>query len=288
MPRIAYVNGLYQRTAESFVSVEDRGFLFADAVYEVWSVFGGQLADTEGHMVRLERSLGELRIAPPMSRSALTVLLNEVIRRNSIREGMVYLQISRGAAPRDHVFPSADVPATVVVTAKPVDRAAAEARAQAGISVISTPDIRWGRCDIKTVGLLPAVLAKQTAKEQGAGEVLFVDKDGFITEGGSTNVWIVNADAALITRDIKANILSGVTRLSLASLAREMGYTVEERPFTVKDAQAAQEVFVTAATSLVLPVVRIDGAPVGNGKSGPTALNLRAAYIERARLTAGS
>jgi D-alanine transaminase len=288
MPRIAYVNGLYQRTADSFVSVEDRGFLFADAIYEVWSVFDGRLADSQGHMLRLERSLKELRIDMPMSRAALEVVLNEVIRRNGIREGMVYLQISRGAAPRDHVFPSTDVPATVVVTAKPVDRTAAEARAQTGICVISTPDIRWGRCDIKTVGLLPAVLAKQAAKERGAGEVLFVDADGFVTEGGSTNVWIIDANGTLVTRDLKANILSGVTRLSLVSLAREMGYTVEERAFTVAQAQAAQEVFVTAATSLILPVIRIDNVPVGNGKPGQTTLELRKAYIERARLSAGS
>lgn len=288
MPRIAYVNGLYQRSAESFISVEDRGFQFADAVYEVWSVFDGRLADTEGHLTRLERSLHELQIEPPMSRGALVAVLGEVVRRNKLREGMVYLQISRGQASRDHVFPSADTPATVVVTAKPVDRIAAEAKARAGIAVISVPDIRWGRCDIKTVGLLPAVLAKQAAKERGAGEVLFVDSDGFVTEGGSTNVWIVDADGGLVTRDLEANILSGVTRLNLASLARELGHTVTERAFTVAEAQAAQEVFVTAATSLVLPVVRIDGQSVGAGKPGPVALNLREAYIERARLTAGT
>ncbi len=288
MPRIAYVNGLYQRTAESFVSVEDRGFQFADAVYEVWSVFDGRLADSEGHLTRLERSLKELQIAPPMSRGALLAVLGEVVRRNHLREGMVYLQISRGAAPRDHVFPLADTPATVVITAKPVDRMAAAQKAQTGIAVISTPDIRWGRCDIKTVGLLPAVLAKQAAKEQGAGEVLFVDKDGFVTEGGSTNVWIVDANGTLITRDVTANILSGVTRLNLISLAQELGYNVTERAFTVAEAQAAQEVFVTAATSLVLPVVRIDGRAVGDGKPGTIALNLREAYIERARITAGA
>lgn len=285
MPRIAYVNGVYERTSEAAVSIEDRGYQFADAVYEVWSVFDGRLADLDGHLNRLERSLSELHIAMPMPRTALLVVLNEVVRRNRIREGLVYLQISRGVAPRDHVFP-VNVRPSVVITAKPVDREAAARKAATGIKAISAPDIRWGRCDIKTVGLLPNVLAKQTAKEQGAGEVIFVDGDGFVTEGGSTNVYIV-ADGVIKTRSLTANILAGVTRLNLLPLIRESGIELREESFTVEEAKAASEVFITAATSLVMPVITIDDHKIGDGKPGPIACALREVYIERARASAG-
>ena len=286
MSRIAYVNGAYTRHAEAAVSIEDRGYQFADAVYEVWSVFDGRLADMDGHLNRLERSLRELSIAMPMPRSSLLVVLGEVVRRNRISDGMVYLQISRGVAPRDHVFPI-DTSPSVVITAKPVDRAAAAAKASVGIKVISVPDIRWGRCDIKTVGLLPNVLAKQKAKEQGAGEVVFVDTDGFVTEGGSTNVYMVGADGVIKTRSLNANILGGVTRLNLLPIAAEAGIEVREEAFTLADAKAASEVFISAATSLVMPVVAIDDHKIGNGKPGPIALQLRDSYIARAKQTAG-
>ncbi|MFT4077651.1 MAG: D-amino-acid transaminase [Asticcacaulis sp.] len=286
MPRIAYVNGAYERTSEAAVSIEDRGYQFADAVYEVWSVFDGRLADLSGHLDRLERSLSELQIAMPMPRTSLLVVLNEVIRRNRIREGLVYLQISRGVAPRDHVFPVDTLP-SIVITAKPVDRAAAEIKAAAGIKAITAPDIRWGRCDIKTVGLLPNVLAKQQAKAKGATEVIFVDHDGYITEGGSTNVYIVTKEGEIRTRSLEANILAGVTRLNLLPLIRESGITLSEGAFTLEEALAATEVFVTAATSLVMPIVAINDTLIGDGKPGPIACALREVYIERARASAG-
>ncbi len=287
MPRIAYVNGTYVPLRDAAVSIEDRGYLFADAVYEVWSVFDGLLADLDGHLNRLERSLRELKIDMPMPASSLLVVLTEVIRRNNIREGMVYLQISRGAAPRDHVFPVGVKPA-VVITAKPVDRYAAARRAEAGIKAITAPDIRWGRCDIKTVGLLPNVLAKQAAKEQGAGEVIFFDRDNCVTEGGSTNVYIVGKDNIIRTRSLAANILAGVTRLNLIGVADQAGLQIDEQPFTVDDMKAAREVFVTAATSLVLPVVMIDDTMIGDGAPGPVASSLRELYIDHARATAGT
>lgn len=287
MPRIAYVNGTYVPLRDAAVSVEDRGYLFADAVYEVWSVFDGLLGDLDGHLSRLERSLRELKIAMPMPASSLLVVLGEVIRRNAIREGMVYLQISRGVAPRDHVFPVGVKPA-IVITAKPIDRYAAARKAEAGIKAITAPDIRWGRCDIKTVGLLPNVLAKQAAKEQGGGEVIFFDRDGYVTEGGSTNVYMVGTDNIIRTRSLAANILAGVTRLNLIGVAGEAGLQIDEQAFSVDEMKAAREVFVTAATSLVLPVVRIDETVIGNGAPGPIASSLREMYIDHARATAGA
>lgn len=285
MPRIAYVNGAYVPQSQAVVSIEDRGYQFADAVYEVWSVFDGRLADMDGHLSRLERSLRELRIDLPMSRDSLLVILGEIVRRNRIREGMVYLQISRGVAPRDHVFPD-NVRPSVVVTAKPVDRAAAAQKALTGIRAMSAPDIRWGRCDIKTVGLLPNVLAKQAAKEQGASEVIFVDRDGYVTEGGSTNVYMVGDDGIIRTRDLTANILAGVTRLTLLGLIAENGMEIRQEAFTLEQAKAASEVFITAATSLVMPVVAIDGHIIGDGKPGPVTSGLRDCYIDTARRTA--
>lgn len=286
MGRIAYVNGRYTPHAEAAVHIEDRGYQLADAIYEVWAVFGGKLADAEGHFARLSRSLGELRIAEPMSRAALTVVLREVLRRNRIRDGLIYLQISRGVAPRDHAFPTTPVPPAVVVTAKSVDYAAAEAKAAKGVAVITTPENRWGRCDIKTVGLLPNALAKQAAKERGAAEAWFVDEMGLVTEGASSNAWIIDRDGVLRTRDTNANILRGVTRLTLLDVIREAGLTVSEKPFTPAEAVEAREAFITGAGSLVLPVVQVDGKPVGEGAPGPVAKRLRALYIERAKNTA--
>ena len=285
MTRIAYVNGRFVPKAEAVVHIEDRGYQLADGVYEVWALFGGKLADPEGHFVRLERSLSELRIDMPMSRKALTVVLKETVRRNRIREGLVYLQVTRGVAPRDHAFPNPPVAPAVVITVSRVDREASEARAAKGISVVTTPENRWGRCDIKTVGLLPNALAKQKAREVGAVEAWFVDDLGFVTEGASSNAWIVDGDGVLRTRDTNANILRGVTRLSLIELAREAGLKVEERPFTPDEARGAKEAFITGAGSLVLPVVSVDGKPVGKGAPGPVAARLRRLYIERAKAT---
>ena len=286
MSRIAYVNGRFVPKADAFVHIEDRGYQFADAVYEVWALFGGKLADAEGHFVRLERSLSELRIAMPMSRAALTHVLRETVRRNRIQEGLVYLQVSRGVATRDHAFPAEGTRPSVVVTVSRVDRAASEARAAKGVSVVTTPENRWGRCDIKTVGLLPNAIAKQKAREAGAVEAWFVDELGLVTEGASSNAWIVDQDGILRTRDTNANILRGVTRHSLIDVIREAGLKVEERPFTPDEARAAKEAFITGAGTLVLPVVAVDGKPVGEGVPGPIAARLRRLYIERAKAKA--
>jgi D-alanine transaminase len=284
--RIAYVNGRFVPKSQAVVHIEDRGYQFADAVYEVWALFDGKLADPEGHFARLERSLGELSISMPMSRAALTMVLKEAVRRNRIREGLVYLQVSRGVAKRDHAFPTSPVAPAVVVTVSGVDRAPREAPAAQGGAVVTTPQNPWGRCDIKTVGLLPNALAKQKAREAGAVEAWFVDDLGLVTEGASSNAWIVDGEGVLRTRDIQANILRGVTRLSLLDVAREAGLKVDERPFTPEEATAAKEAFITGAGTLVLPVVRVDGKPVGEGVVGPVATKLRRLYIERAKATA--
>lgn len=286
MGRIAYVNGQFVRHGEAVVHIEDRGYQLADAVYEVWALFDGKLADAEGHFARLERSLGELRIPMPMSRQALTIVLREAVRRNRVSEGLLYLQVGRGVAPRGHAFPDVPVAPSVVITVSPVDRVSSEAKAAKGVKVVTTPENRWGRCDIKTVGLLPNALAKQAAKEQGAAEAWFVDELGFVTEGASSNAWIIDADGVLRTRDTNANILRGVTRRTLLDVLRNEGMKVEERPFTPDEALSAKEAFVTGAGSLVLPVVAVDGKPVGNGSVGPVAMKLRRLYIERARATA--
>jgi D-alanine transaminase len=286
MARLAYVSGRFVRQAEATVSIEDRGFQFGDGVYEVWAVMDGRLADAEGHFVRLERSLGELAIPMPMSRAALTVALRETVRRNRVRWGTVYLQVTRGAARRDHVFPAAPVAPTVVISARAADPAAAEARAARGAGAITLPESRWSRCDIKSVNLLPNVLAKQAAREAGAFEAWFVDSGGLVTEGASSNAWIVDQEGVIRTRDLGANILRGVTRLSLLDVAREAGYAVEERPFTVDEALSAREAFMTGAGTLLMPIVSLDGRPIGNGHPGEVARTLRAAYIRRAAATA--
>jgi D-alanine transaminase len=286
MGRIAYVNGRYRPHGEAVVHIEDRGFQFADGVYEYFSVFAGKLADAEGHLERLWRSLSEIRIRPPMSEAALMVVLHETVRRNRIRDGSVYLQITRGAASRDHAFPHPSTVPSVVVTARSVDFAAANAKAARGVAVITQPDQRWGRCDIKTVGLLPNALAKQAAREAGAEEAWLVDELGFVTEGASTNAWIIDADGSLRTRDTNANILRGITRKTLIDLAAEAGIAVSQRPFTVDEAKAAREAFITAASTLVMPVVAIDGHKVADGKPGPVGMRLRALYEQNARATA--
>jgi len=283
MSRFAYVNGRFVRHGQAAVHIEDRGYQLADGVYEVWAVFGGKLADAAGHFARLWRSLDELRIAHPMSEAALTIVLREAIRRNQVREGLVYLQVTRGVAKRDHAFPNPDVPPAVVITARSVDRVAAEAKAAKGSGVVTVPENRWGRCDIKTIGLLPNALAKQAARERGAIEAWFVDELGLVTEGASSNAWIVDAEGRLRTRDTQANILRGVTRLTLLDVIAETGRPVEERPFTVEEAKTAREAFITGAGSLVTPIVSIDGDKIGDGTVGPVASRLRRAYIERAK-----
>lgn len=282
MSRFAYVNGRFVRHGEAAVHIEDRGYQLADGVYEVWAVFDGRLADAEGHFARLWRSLDELRIAHPMGEAALTCVLREAVRRNKVKNGLVYLQVTRGVARRDHAFPNPAVPPSIVVTAKSVDRDVAEAKAAVGASVISVPENRWGRCDIKSVGLLPNALAKQAARERGAVEAWFVDDLGLVTEGASSNAWIIDAEGHLRTRDTNANILRGVTRSTLLEVIREAGLPINEKPFTVAEAQAAREAFITGAGTLVLPITKIDGAMVGDGHPGPVATRLRRLYIQRA------
>lgn len=286
MPRIAYVNGRYGPLAEAAVHVEDRGFQFADAVYEVWAVLGGRLSDSDGHFERLERSLGELSIPQPMTRAALSRVLHETVRRNRIRDGLVYLQVTRGQARRDHAFPDPAPAPTVVITAKPLDFPSMDSKARAGVKVITRPDNRWGRCDIKTVGLLPNAMAKQAAKEAGAFEAWLIDRDGYVTEGASTNAWIVDEKGRLRTRDTGANILRGITRKTLIEFAKTCQVEVVEEPFTLEDAKSAKEAFITAASVFLTPVIAIDGQPVGDGKPGPLTLRLRDLYIDQARETA--
>lgn len=282
MSRFAYVNGQFVRHGQAAVHIEDRGYQLADGVYEVWAVFDGKLVDAEGHFARLWRSLDELRIAHPMSEAALTLVLREAVRRNKVREGLVYLQVTRGVARRDHAFPNPAVAPSIVITAKSIDRAATNAKAEKGASVISVPENRWARCDIKSIGLLPNALAKQAARERGSIEAWFVDDMGLVTEGASSNAWIVDAEGVLRTRDTNANILRGVTRSTLLEVIREVGLPISEKPFTIAEAQAAKEAFITGAGSLVTPIVQVDGVKLGGGTPGPVAIRLRRAYIARA------
>lgn len=278
MPRIIYVNGAYLDAREAAVQVEDRGFQFGDAVYEVIEVRAGALVDETRHMVRLERSLEELHMPMPMGRPAFARVIRETIRRNRVVSGSVYLQVSRGAAPREFLFPAPHVRQTVVVIARHGDPVAQRARAAAGIKVVTLPEMRWARCDIKTVMLLPASLAKEQARRVGAREAWFVDEAGFVTEGASSNAWIVTATGALVTRPADQAILRGVTRMTLIDTAAHLGLTFEERAFTVAEAKAAREAFITSASNVVMPVVAIDGVPVGEGVPGPVARQLAASF----------
>jgi len=267
------------------VHVEDRGFQFADAVYEVCEVKGGRLVDERRHMERLARSLGELRIRLPMTLKALSVVLHETIRRNRVDWGIIYLQITRGEARRDFAFPDADTAPSVIVTAKNLDPSRNEAIARDGMAVVTVPDNRWGRVDIKSVSLLPNVLAKQAARDQGAREAWLVDAKGFVTEGASSNAWIVTPDRKLVTRPTDHAILRGITRTVVLDVLRAQGLVLDERPFTVAEAHAAQEAFVTSASQTVLPVVKIDGKPVGGGKPGPVATALRGEFHRHAEFS---
>jgi D-alanine transaminase len=275
MSRIAYVNGRYVPHQEAVVHVEDRGYQFADGVYEVCEVRAGRLIDERRHMQRLERSLGELRIPMPMPLNALGIVLRETVRRNRVRDGIVYLQVTRGVAPRDHGFPPDGTRPGIVVTARSHDIARGEQSAADGIAVITVPENRWPRVDIKSVSLLPNVLAKQAAREAGAKEAWFVTKDGFVTEGASSNAWIVTAEGRVVTHPAGNEILRGITRTVLLDALAAQGLSLDERPFTAEEAYAAREAFITSASQIVMPVVRIDGRPVGNGAPGLVASALR-------------
>jgi D-alanine transaminase len=285
MSRVAYVNGRYELYGEAGVHIDDRGYQFADAVYEVIAVIGGRLLDEEPHLDRLERSLRELAIAMPMTREALKVVLRETIRQNRVRGGIVYIQISRGVAPRDHGFPKDTAP-SLVVTARRIKGASAAA-VNDGVGVITVPDIRWSRADIKSTSLLPNVLAKQTARDAKAFEAWQVDENGFVTEGSSTNAWIVTKDGELVTHPADRSILNGITRLGVLAAAKRQGLKIVERPFTVEDAKNAKEAFLSSTTSHVLAVVSIDGKAVGNGHPGETTMKLRQAYLANFGLAGG-
>lgn len=275
MSRIAYVNGMYVPHREAAVHVEDRGYQFADGVYEVCEVRCGRLIDERRHMERLLRSLSELRIDAPMPLSSLGVILRETVRRNRVRDGIVYLQVTRGVAPRDHAFPKKGTMPGVVVTARSIDASKGEKTANEGIAVITVPENRWPRVDIKSVSLLPNVLAKQAAREAGAKEAWYVDAGGKVTEGSSSNAWIVTKDGRVVTRKADSAILRGITRTVLLDVLKDHGLKLEERAFTVEEAQTAREAFVTSASQLVMPVVSINGRTVANGEPGMLSLALR-------------
>jgi len=244
----------------------------------------GTLLDEEPHLQRLHRSLNELRIPAPMGDAALRIVLREIVRRNNINSGIVYLQVTRGIAPRDHAFPKSAKP-TLVVTSR-ASRRPDPRQWEGGIGVITISDIRWKRCDIKSIALIPNVLGKQRAREAGVFEAWQVDSDGQITEGTSTNAWIVKGDATVVTRAADSAILNGVTRLAVLDIIKREGYRLDERPFTVEEAKMAREAFLTSTTSDVLPVIRIDGAPVGDGKPGLLSRQLRAVYLAHAVIPA--
>jgi len=277
MPRIAYVNGRYVAHREASIHIEDRGYQFADGVYEVVPVFEGRLVDEEPHFDRLQYSLGELRIAPPCSRAALRFICCELLRRNDLRRGILYMQVTRGVAARDHKFPAAAKSALVVTTKNyggPTAKLIEE-----GARVVTIPDIRWARCDIKSISLLPNVLGKQEAIERGAFEAWLIDREGNVTEGTSTNAWIVTADKRVVTRQLGNAILAGVTRASLRKLMTAEGYELEERPFSLAEAKNAAEAFLTSSTSLVLPITQIDDSRIADGKPGPMTRKLREAML---------
>ncbi|WP_427976886.1 D-amino-acid transaminase [Agarivorans sp.] len=284
MQRIVYVNGNYLPESEATVSVFDRGFLFSDAVYEVTAVLDGKLIDNAGHLARLERSCAELELTLPVSGEQLTEIQRELIKQNGLSEGGIYLQLSRGnAGDRDFAFPANTTPTLVLFTQS---RSLIDCpKAAKGMKVISIPDIRWKRRDIKTVGLLAPCLAKQAALAAGASDAWLIE-DGYVTEGSSNNAYIVTEQGKIITRPLSNDILHGITRASLLQLAEDAQLEVEERNFTIEEAYAAQEAFVSSATTFVWPVIEIDGKPIGDGKPGPIAQKLRKIYIEVAQAAA--
>jgi len=280
--RSAYVNGRYLPAAQATVHVEDRGYQFSDGVYEVCEIRDGHIIDEHRHLARLRRSLDELRIPMPMSDRALGIVMRECLHRNRVRDGIIYLQITRGVARRDHAFPAPDTKPCLVVTARSLDRAANERMAAEGVAVVTVPDNRWERVDIKSISLLPNVLAKQAAREQGAKEAWFVDGSGHVTEGSSSNAWIVTMDGKVVTRPAERGILRGITRMVLLEVIKAQGLSLEERAFTPEEAYKSREAFLTSASQAVMPVVRIDGRPVGNGAPGLVATALRAKFHEHA------
>jgi D-alanine transaminase len=285
LDQIAYVNGSFVPLTEAKISILDRGFLFADGIYEVAAVLDGKLVDNASHLARLKRSVGEISLALPETLERIEEIQKELVARNHLVNGMVYLEVTRGADKgRDFAFPKGDVSPTLImfVTVKDIVKAPS---AEAGIGIITVPDLRWVRRDIKSVALLAQVLAKQAAAEAGAGEAWMIE-DGKVTEGGSSSAFILTKDDVLVTRQNGSEILPGCTRKAVVKLAEERQLRVEERPFTIEEALAAKEVFITSATLFVQPVVSIDGKKVADGKPGPMTRRLREIYIDFARATA--
>jgi D-alanine transaminase len=280
MSRIAYVNGRYQPHRTAAVHIEDRGYQFADGVYEVVPVQRGRLIDEDPHLDRLEFSLGELEIAAPMERRALKLVLRELLRRNGIDRGFLYMQVTRGVAPREHKFPVTARPA-LVITAKRLKPVPARYLDQ-GVGVITLPDLRWKRCDIKTIGLLANVLGKQRAAEEGAYEAWQIDPEGNVTEGTSTNAWIVTEDRKIVTRPLGHEILPGVTRRALLELLQASDFTLEERSFALSEALAASEAFLTSSSVYLLPITSIDGKKIASGMPGDFSKRLRQLYLDHA------
>lgn len=281
MSRIVYVNGVFVPEHDAKVSVFDRGFIFADGIYEVSAVMAGKLLDNDAHLKRLERSLREIGMAMPMPAEEIVAIQRELIERNNIVEGTVYLQVTRGAADRDFVFPPADTKQTVVLFTQKRDFTNS-ATARAGIKMLTVPDIRWTRRDIKSVALLAQVLAKQAAAEKGCQEAMMHTPDGVVTEGGSSSIFIVTPAGELVTRPLSNDILPGITRASLKRLCEERNIPFIERAFTVAEALAAPEVFITSAGSFITAAVEIDGQQIGGGQPGPIARRLREIYLEEA------
>ncbi len=283
MDPIAYVNGDFVPLSEAKVSVLDRGFLFADGIYEVSAVLDGKLIDNESHLARLERSVGEIKLPLPETVARIKEIQHELITRNAVKDGLVYIQVTRGAdVGRDFAFPKGVKPTLMMFTSvKDIVNAAS---AKTGIGVITVPDIRWSRRDIKSVALLAQVLAKQAAAEAGCGEAWMIE-DGKVTEGGSSSAFILTKDDVLVTRENSSAILPGCTRKAVVKLAEERQLRVEERAFTIEEALKAKEAFITSASSFVQAVVKIDGKAVADGKPGPMATRLREIYIDFARAT---
>ena len=273
--RVAYIDGRYERAELAQVGIEDRGFQFADGAYDVAPVAGGRIVDLKPHLDRFAYSLGELRIEAPVPPAALNVICREVVARNRVGDGILYLQASRGAAPREHAFPKRAIRPTLVVSARWQSWPDGDAP-DPGVDVVTTADLRWGRCDIKSTALLANVLAKQKAREAGAFEAWFVRPDGTITEGASTNAWMIDADGRVLTRPLGPEILAGITRATVIRLARQAGYEVVERPFRFDELSNAREALLTSTTAPLRAVVSIDGRPIANGHPGEIATRLRA------------
>ncbi len=280
--RIAYVNGRYLPHGQAGVHIEDRALQLGDGIYEVTNVIGFRPIDEEAHLDRMERSLREIGMAMPMSRAALKLVMRQVIARNRIADGFLYLQVTRGAVRRDHVPPADPPRPTLIMTMRAQDLTALARRMEQGVAVSSQPDIRWGRCDIKTVQLLPNLLAKQAARAAGAFEAWLVDRDGYVTEGASTNAWIVDQEGTVITRDLSTAILPGVTRRIMLEAMAQAQVKVVERKFTLAEALQAREAFISSATGAAVPVVAIDGKAIGNGAPGPVTQRIHALYAARA------